>query len=191
MGLTITEALGELRVIEKRLAKKREALLAFATGYEELKDPIDEDGGSPAWCLRTAQSIRDLMERHVAIRTAIQRSNLETELQLQGRKRTVAEWLTWRRELAKGSLDSNRRLLQKIEQDRKQWETKVTSLKQQQRDTVQGDEDIPTVRQVPTLRVNVPEMTLRGQIENDEAALEEFDTKLTLLNSTTTIELEN
>ena len=44
--LTITEALAEIKTVEKRIQKKREAILPFVFRQEMLRDPHEKDGGS-------------------------------------------------------------------------------------------------------------------------------------------------
>ena len=101
--LTITEALAEIKTINKRLQTKRQNTLQYVARDARVKDPLEREGGSVEFLKRERQSIKDLEQRVVAIRTAIQRSNLETRTTIAGRELSIAEWLTWRREISVAS----------------------------------------------------------------------------------------
>src|SRR5439155_22848829 len=100
MATTITEALAEIKTIGKRLEKKRSAILQLIARDSRVKDPLEKEGGSVRYIQAERQSVKDLETRIVAIRTAIQKSNLSTPLALDGQSMSVAEWLTWRREVS-------------------------------------------------------------------------------------------
>ena len=46
--LTITEALAEIKTLEKRIQKKQEFVGSFLYRQEQFKDPLAAQGGSPA-----------------------------------------------------------------------------------------------------------------------------------------------
>src|SRR6266850_8251735 len=103
--MTITEALQEIKTIGKRLEKKRLAVSDKLARDTRIKDPLEKDGGSEKFVREERQAIGDLEKRIVAIRTAIQRSNLITMVPIDGNQGTVAEWLTWRREVSAGQVE--------------------------------------------------------------------------------------
>ena len=83
MELTITEALQEIKTIGSRLVKKRESVRTYVVRPGAMKDPlVKEDGGSAGFIERTMQSVSDLEQRIVYIRSAIQNRNQEVELTL-------------------------------------------------------------------------------------------------------------
>ena len=100
--MKITEALGELKTIGKRITKKQEAVMRYFARQANVLDPLAKelDGGSTAFISRERQAIGDLHDRLVQIRVGIQRANLDNSLEVGGRSRTIAEWLTWRREVS-------------------------------------------------------------------------------------------
>jgi hypothetical protein len=97
--LTITEALAELKTIDKRLEKKREFVNGFLYRQERFKDPLEKDGGSAVAIKKEMQSISDMEMRKVGIRRAIAFANDSTQVTVCGETRTISEWLTWRRDV--------------------------------------------------------------------------------------------
>src|SRR5277367_6394116 len=98
--VTITEALAELKTIDKRIQKKREFVLGYLLRQEMFKDPLERDGGSVSAIKREMQSIRDLEERKIGIRRAIQQANERTNVTVGKQTRSIADWLVWKREVA-------------------------------------------------------------------------------------------
>lgn len=104
--MTITEGLAEIKTLEKRIAHKMAAVIPYVARPAALVDPLAGKGGSQKYITGEMQSIRDLQSRIVHIRTAIQATNLRTKLIVGGWEQTIAEWLTWRKEVS-----ANQRLL--------------------------------------------------------------------------------
>ncbi len=98
--MTITEAMAEIILIKKKLEKKRTTIGENLTRYEHMKDPFEESGGSSTMIREEFQSINDLEDKLVRIRTAIAKANLDTELTVEGELRSMAGWLAWRRDVA-------------------------------------------------------------------------------------------
>jgi hypothetical protein len=98
--LTITEALAELKTLGSRIEKQRGNIMRYLGRDAALRDPLERDGGSVEYIKRQLQSVRDLEERIIKIRTAIQTANNQNNLALGNETRTVGEWLAWRREIA-------------------------------------------------------------------------------------------
>src|SRR5215831_611359 len=101
--ITITEALAELKTIDKRIEKKREFVLSYLLRQEMFKDPLEKDGGSVSAIRREMQSIVDLEERRITIRRAVQQANERNSVMVGKQTRTIADWLVWRREVARRS----------------------------------------------------------------------------------------
>lgn len=98
--LTITEALAEMKTIHKRVEKKKEFIVANLVRQDKLKDPLEKDGGSEVVIGREIQAIGDLWQRLVTLRAAVNRANLNNSITIDGATRTVADWLTWKREIS-------------------------------------------------------------------------------------------
>ena len=118
--ITITEALAEIRTIEKRLQKKREFILQFLHRQEALKDPLVQNGGSVKAIERERQAIGDLEERIVTIRRAVSIQNEETEVVVANISRSIADWLVWRRDVAPGQQQFLVTLIQNLNQTRRE-----------------------------------------------------------------------
>jgi len=171
MSVTITEALAEIKTLNKRLEKKREFVLSHTTRDSKLKDPLEKSGGSESVLGQERQSITGLEGRIVRLRNAINVSNQTTTLTVAQDTRPVAEWLTWRREV----MPSYRKFLVGLN-------TRI----QNDRDSAsygRTDEQSEIV-------VNVDELALGKEAENLEEILGSLDGQLSLLNATTTIEAE-
>lgn len=174
--MTITEALAELRMIDKRIEKKREFIGAYLLRPERLKDPLEKDGGSFTAIASEMQSVRDLEEEKVRIRRAIQRANEATSVTVGKQERSIADWLVWRRDVAPGSQAFLRQVSGAIARHRQ--EALKTGAKLTSQDDASGPNDIV---------VNLNERTLSETIEDLDASLETLDGQLSLKNATTTI----
>jgi hypothetical protein len=175
--ITITEALAELRTLSKRIEKKQEFILGNLARQDGLKDPHAESGGSAKLVSEALQSISDLEDQELKIRTAIQASNLQTTLSVEGVSHTIAEWILWKRNIS----GSQKQRLSVI----------ANTLKAlRQRATQQGNA-VVTINQQPTaltdLVVFVSESDLAQKSEWIETVLGSLDGQLTLANSRTTI----
>ena len=174
MGKTITECLAEIKTIEKRLVKKRAFVLEHLTINQKMKDPFEESGGSPKVLKAERDSIRDLEDRIVKIRSAINRSNQSTELTIDGAKKTVAEWLVWRREVAPAYSKFLASMSNAISSKRLSMQSDYAYNKDA------GNDDVV---------VHVDERELGSESENLEDVLGSLDGKLSLLNATTVIDV--
>jgi len=181
MSTTITEALAEIKTIGKRIEKKRQSVATYLARDLRLKDPLEKDGGSVKFVAEERQGIHDLSVRVVNIRTAIQKSNLATPTTIAGVTKSVAEWLTWRREVAPGEQSFLTSLNNGIR----------TIRDKAQRDGARivpaGGDSTPESKGVEVV-VNVDEKLLLSAQENLETVLGELDGRLSLLNATTVIE---
>lgn len=176
--LTITEALAELKTIDKRLEKKREFIKGYIARQDIVKDPLEKDGGSVTAIARERQSMRDLEERKLAIRRAIAAKNMHVSIALSGQTRTIADWLVWRREVApqrQGFLGGLRAAVQGVREQTVRKGGQVV-------DSGQGSGSAQDVV------VNISELELAQDIEALEEALGNLDGQLSLKNATTIVE---
>lgn len=169
---TITEALAQLKVLDKRIAKKREFIQGNALRPEFAKDPHAKAGGSAELITQEMQAIRDMQEQKVSIRRAIKAANGQTEVTIGKQTRTIADWLVWRRDVAPMDRDFLRGLSSGIEQERRKLQ--------------KGAQVVPAGSEAKPsdLVVNIPEFRLSQEIEDLEAALETLDGQLSLKNAT-------
>lgn len=176
--LTVTEALAELKTLDKRISKKREYVKAYVFRQDGLRDPHEKNGGSMEVIGRETQAISDLEKRIVAIRTAIQKTNQTTPLTVCGQTKTIAEWLTWRKEVAPGVQNHIQNLRQVVLNAR-------TTAQRQGAGVVSASAVVNNTDSKPTdLIINVDEAGLAKEAEMMEEILGTLDGQLSLKNAT-------
>lgn len=178
--MTITEALAKLKTIDKRLEKKREFILTYLIRQDVFRDPLDRDGGSADAIRRELQSIRDMEERKVSIRRAIQQANSATAVTVGQRTRTIADWLVWRREVMPAAGQFLSSLRAKIDLARQEVARHAAV-------PLRGaDPGKP-----PDIVVNMSEQELSYDVESLEEILGTLDGQLSLRNATLFVEIES
>lgn len=177
MSLTITEALAEIKTIGKRIQKKREFMLSNLARQDGVKDPMEKDGGSPAVLEKEQQAVTDLENRVVALRRGIQRANDTTIVTIGDKSHSIANWLTWRRDVAPARKD----FLAKMR-------STVAGIRENAKR--QGVNMIPpggTATQATDITLHISELSLANEIEGMETVLGQLDGLLSLKNATVTI----
>lgn len=178
MALTITEALAELKTIDKRMEKKQEFILAYLYRQDALKDPLERDGGSVAAIARERQSLADLAVRKVVIRRAIQDANATNQITVGKVTQPIADWLVWRRDVApmqQRLLVALRNQINAIRADAQRKGLTVSS---------EGQTSRPQ-----DFIVNINESELAKEQEALEEVLGTLDGLLSLKNATITVEV--
>lgn len=175
-GMTITEALAEMKLLDKRLEKKQEFVRTYLMRQEKEKDPFDKDGGSKQLIKQEMQSINDLQARKVAIRRAIQEANANNSITVLGETRPIADWLVWRREIAENHGHFMTQLQAMIQQTRERYRAQGVMV---------GD----TVTKPSDYVVNLNEKELVDARERFEEILGLLDGQLSLKNATIVIDL--
>ena len=185
MQITITEALQEIKTIGKRLIKKRESLGPHLARDTRVRDPLEKDGGAEKFIASERQAISDLENRIIALRTAIQSSNLYSKITVGGTERSVAEWLTWRREISANQVGFLRALVGGIAGFRNDIQKKggrlISASLVNNTDSFKADDP-------PQLVVNIDEVSLIREQEQLEKILGDLDGKLSLFNATTVVD---
>lgn len=179
--VTITEALAAIKTITKRITKKREGLNQFLARNEGMKDPLEREGGSAEFIRRERQAIKDLEEDIVRIRRLIAQANATTEISINGETRTIADWLTWRREVAPGQQSHLNMLQRQVQSFRTQAQQKGVNLLSASASVQVGD-----VRPQDIV-VNISEAEMAQEADHLEEVLGTLDGLLSLKNATTTI----
>jgi L-lactate utilization protein LutB len=174
--------LAEIKTIGKRLEKKRAAIGSNLARDSRLKDPLTD---SVEYVRSERQAVADLEARVVSIRTAIQKSNLDTKATINDKTMSVAEWLTFRREVAPG----RQAFLNQINMGIKQMREKVIREGGRVTSGVASATAIVEANK-PTVEViiHLDEKSLLEEQEAMEKTLGDLDGKLSLLNATTVIE---
>lgn len=99
-NMTITEALADIKTIDKRIMAKRQVIGQYVARMDGIKDPLEKDGGSVKVITEAMQAIRDLEERIVELRRRIRKANETTHVTIEGDTRSISDWLVWRREVS-------------------------------------------------------------------------------------------
>jgi hypothetical protein len=180
--LTITEALAEIATIVKRLAKRRELILPYLARQRMVADPLAEriDGGSPEFIRRERQAVRDLEARLVRLRTTVQAANVRETLTVDGDTRTLAEWLTWRREIQPGQASFLMTLRAKLEAVRREAAQKQVGL---------VNVAVQDQAKYADILVNLDEVSLAAEADHMEQVMGALDGALNLKNATTFIDV--
>jgi hypothetical protein len=177
MKITVTEALAEVPTIVKRIGKKQQFIMAYLYRQSVVRDPHEKDGGSAELIKRELQAISDLQNRLIAIRAAIQKSNQDNSITIGSETKTIADWLTWRREIA----DEQRRFYNTISSKLQQMRQEAM---RQGLNVSENDAGFS-----PDYIVNVNEKELAESIEDIENTLGVLDGQLSLKNATLYIEV--
>jgi hypothetical protein len=175
--ITITEALAEIPTINKRIEKKQTFIDSFLFRQNAIRDPHEKEGGSAALIAQEMQSIRDLQNRLILIRSEIQKANAENSITIEGETKTIGDWLTWRREVAPEIQEFLNKLANKLRDLRH---------KANQQGVVLTDK--PEGFSMDYV-VNLNEKELSEKIENIENVLGILDGQLSLKNATIFIDL--
>lgn len=178
--MTITEALAEIKTINARVLKKIENLNNYILRDSRVVDPLHASGGSGAYVKAEMQSIRDLGERIIRLRALIQLANHGNKLTLSGETRSVADWLTWRREISAGQKAHIDNIIRNIQSNRKTFQ-KSQHDNLSNRPPGVGDGE---------LVVNVDEKWVLGESDRLEKLLGDLDGQLSLFNAKTEVALE-
>lgn len=180
MGITITEALAEIKTVGKRIEKKREFVQQFLARQDGVRDPLEKDGGSTKVIEQERQAIGDLETRLITLRRGIQHANDTTLLTINGVGRSISEWLTWRRDIAPGQKAFLARMQGGLVSLRQQAQSKGAAMV--------SATAITTDLKPTDFIINVDERQIGSEIETLEDTLGQLDGQLSLKNATVTIE---
>lgn len=176
--MTITESLAEIKTIAKRISSKRDFIKQYLIRMENVKDPLEKDGGSVKAISEAMQSIRDLEDRVVELRRRIQMANESTHVEIDGVDRSVADWLVWRRDVSPGRTNflHNLRLA-------------LTSVRDQARRQGSSLFGPGTVAEKSNdIIVHINETELAAESEKLENILGQLDGQLSLKNATVMVQ---
>lgn len=174
--ITITEGLAELKLIKAKVEKKKQFMVGFLCRQEGVKDPLEKQGGSVAALKAERQSISDLLNRFVKIRSAIADANAKTQLTINDVTRTVADWLVWKRDIAPVVKDVQNNLAAVINANRNEGRKKGLNV------VSEGQAQRPD-----DIIVNIDEKELSEESEKTIETLGVLDGKLSLHNATVKI----
>ena len=176
--MTITEALAELRLIDKKMEKARQIANANVSRMSHVEDPHKE--GSHVLVSRELQSIRDLGVRRVRIREAISQANLKIKIKIGKLDQSLSSWLTWKREVAIPEQNTIQGIADRAQKAFAQAQSNPQLYRE-------NKDDEP---QLAKLVLNVDIADLNAEALEIEETLGVLDGKMTLMNSTTVIKIK-
>jgi len=175
---TITEGLAEIKTILKRIQTKHAFIVGNVGRPEKIKDPLVKEGGSEKVVARERQAHADLLDRIVKIRGAIQKKNHEIMIVNNGKSKSLADWLSWRKEAAPHLQSLLEGLMNAVGQLKTQ--TRRAGARIVSEGASASPEDII---------LHLSETELAKEVEDLQKTLGDLDGKLSLINATTTIEI--
>lgn len=175
--MTITEALAEVSLTEKKLNKSGEMIQGNLVRAAHAKDVYEGEGGAAKAVSAKLQSMRDLFARHERIRRSIAEANLSHEITVGEDKKSIFEWLTWKREVATKQIEFLSMLTRTVKQQLDAASMRPT--------TYQDGEGKMKVVEVVS-NIDLPGTLLR--VEKLTEQLERLDGLLSLKNATIVIE---
>lgn len=176
--MTITEALAEIKTVTKRIAAKRAFVSQYLYRLESMKDPLEKDGGSVKVIAQEFQAVKDLENRIVELRRGINQANEDNDIEISGVKKSIADWLIWRRDVAPVRKQFLGVLSQSLKNARDQAKRQGSSLV-----------SIGSTAEKPSdIVVNMNETELMSELEKLETILGQLDGQLSLKNATVMIQ---
>lgn len=175
--ITITEALAEIKTLTKRIESTRDFVLKYGVRQGSTIDPLDDGGGSHVVVPQKLQSLKDLLMRKVAIRTAINEVNAATPLTVSGKTMSVAEWIIWRRDVFPAEIQAYRALQSKVLDARHQC----------QNANIRLIEDGKPPERVNEAGCFIPESEISNHIEKLVEIESTLDGQLSLVNAITRV----
>lgn len=177
--LTITEALAEIKLIDKKVSSGGEFIKTYAVRSAAFADPLQKNGGSPNVLASQIQSVNDLLKRKLFLRESINRKNAETHVVIEGEDKTISEWLVWRREVAPLEQSTLRSIVQKVEAERAATTRQAAQVVSDEKAAVNQRD----------LIVHVPEKVFHDRLAKIDDILGRLDGILSMKNATVQLEV--
>ena len=97
---TIVEALKRLRRIEKKITSNNAEVTRYASGLSSRKPLFDTEDKQLQEVKSLTQSSVDLVQEYLKLKRRIDLTNLAITVDIEGQRRTIAEWLIVKRKTA-------------------------------------------------------------------------------------------
>lgn len=175
--ITIAEALAQIGTITRQIDARQRLITTYLLREQRYRDPLRSLGGSAAVLARELTAVQALHERRVLLRRQIHHAYESTPVTFGERTRSLADWLTWRREVSARRAVFLDKLTRRITGARRQAE-RAARLKDPTGQEKSGD-----------IVVHFNEQELAAQREELEEVLGHLDGQLALKNATLTIEV--
>lgn len=170
--MTITEALAEIKLIEKKVVTKENHVLGHLWRMQSQPDIL---GDSDAELKKEIQSVSDLRKRWVEIRKAIAVANSETKIAIDGEEKTILEWLSWKREIAPNELQFHHQVHNRVKAKMDEIASRPSLFRDQKEDNVV---------KLDSLKLNVDYSLHVTAASKVQEVLDKLDGQLSLKNAT-------
>src|SRR5574340_615341 len=173
--MKITQALAEIKLAGRKIESSTEFVLKNVKRDDRLRDPFEKEKVTQEQMVnRELQSIEDNEKRIVALRTAINKANIENSITIEGVTKTIAEWIIWRRDILPGIEDRLHKINRQLE---------VTpSNSAVMAELLRGRQDAKS-QDVINYVFNVSEKNLLEKTQTIQAIAEKLDGMLSLVNA--------
>ena len=99
--MMLIEAMKELKVIEKKMTKNCASITEYAACPDNERLPFGDKAAQAKEVRGLIQSNGDLLQRYLELKKKIERTNLETVVEVNGVRYTISDLLVLKRKLAK------------------------------------------------------------------------------------------
>lgn len=177
--MTITEALADIKTTTNKITKKEAWVNGHLCLTDAMDDPMEEKGGTKKVVKAEIQSVRDLRIRLVNLRNGINKANFDNTLTIRKRQMSIAEWLIWRREVAKAAQTFESEIHNYVDKTLKDAMHRP-SVKQE------GTENMRIIKILP----QVDKEEHRAIADEISETMDELDGKLSHANATVTMTIQ-
>ena len=99
--MMLIEAMKELKVIEKKMVKNSQSISEYAAVSDNERLPFGNKDAQSKEVRSLIQANGDLLQRYLNLKKQIEKTNLETIVEVNGIKYTISDLLILKRKLAK------------------------------------------------------------------------------------------
>lgn len=168
--MTITEAMAELKLIDKKIQKKSDFILSNISSSDIVPDSLEGKGKERI--KSEFKSISDLNKEYINIKKAINIANSENNVTINNNTMTIQEWLNWKAYV--------------YEREISLLNNTISLLNKKTEPRAYKDEDGNSKFEVITY--NVDDEYISKEIETIMDSYERLDGQLSLKNATIVIE---
>lgn len=104
--MKIVEAMKELKLIEKKMNKNNDSIQKYSSQPSNERPYFQDEDSQKKEVKNLVQSNKDLLANYLDLKKKIERTNLETTVEMDGVKYTISDLLVLKRRLAKTMIDS-------------------------------------------------------------------------------------
>ena len=108
--MKLSEAMKRLRVIEKRMVDNSQQITKYASLLSNEKPAFESEDKQKGEVAKLIQANTDLMKEYLDLKTRIEKTNLDTKVEIGGTKYSLSELLVIKRKLADSMIVTYRAL---------------------------------------------------------------------------------